>query len=848
MLEGVAAGGRGREDTTIIWGDGETQSTNKNTITISEQADALHYFNCIELIECCRMMDDHDDTDNKTIESIPYQLSTQLTGHAYTVRDIAVNNNNNTVCILEERGTVHIYSHLPDTTQYIHKSSEQLHNSLVFCIESIDGAVISTEDYKLYPNNTFITGAADKTAGVFDLSNHHYDSLQPHNNSVASITVLNNGLVTTGSWDGQARVWNNGTAIATLTGGEHSVEVCGLKWCDMLVSGSSNKSLILFDSKTYKPIQTIKNAHDHAIKKIVELVDRKQYATASNDGTVKIWSPLSDRPFLVIHAHDDTSASTNTDHPKFIYGLAYNQLAAEIITCGEDGTVKVFDINSGKLVQSIQHPSVVRCVKVLSSGDIISGCADKVARVFTRAHNRVAPKSELNDYTELCNLATQSGMKQLDDSKVLDESALTVPGKKNGEIKIVNVSGKGAMVYQWSEDETTWVEVGEAIGQGGGGVTGQTGKTKLNGKEYDYVTEIYITDTYAVKVGFNRDDDPDDIANAFIATHGISPDNKHDIVAHITPMVDMNAVRMKQQRSQSEALSQQLKHSPSWLLGGGYQMFTDITKLQQMSQRLQQSNTTLHDSDNIAALNDTQLPHLLSMLHKIEKPTAYHTFSITPDELNVLSKLLEWPQSDILPVLDFTRVMMLITKIHERYTTDTSFYNRVICAAENGTDTHITLLHKIVCNYISKRPRSAPERVNPPSIPANVNEFITHVLTLTASKLNNTTKDTMVESYAFLLHNIIIWFGRSRISNDDVFLLVASAAINIVIHPTVKQKPLYYSLMTLASIGLTDQQVQQLIKSTYANELEQCLAIGYKLNNQAVREVTNDVARTYGFR
>ena len=52
---------------------------------------------------------------------------------------------------------------------------------------------------------------------------------------------------------------------------------------------------------------------------------------------------------------------------------------------------------------------------------------------------------------------------------LLISNTLTVPGKKNGEIKIVNVSGKGAMVYQWSEDETTWVEVGEAIGQGGGG-------------------------------------------------------------------------------------------------------------------------------------------------------------------------------------------------------------------------------------------------------------------------------------------------------------------------------------------------------------------------------------------
>lgn len=784
------------------------------------------------------------DDDEKSREHGPYELSTQLTGHSYTVRDIVINHSTKVLCTLEERGVINIYSQLDNTSQFIKRDTEQLHNALTFCIECIDNAMISTKTNTRYPVNTYITGAGDKTAGIFDLAHHHYDSLEPHGNAVASITVLHDSRIATGSWDGNARIWDNGLVVAKLSGGEHSVEVCAVPDQNILITGSANKSLILFDTTTYKPVRTIKNAHDHAIKKIVVLPDKQQYATASNDGTVKVWSPQSDKPVLVIHAHDQ-STSANTDHPKFIYGLAYNKLTDELATCGEDGTVKIFAAASGKLVQSIQHPSVVRCVKVFANGDIISGCADRVARVFTRDTQRYAPQAERNDYKELCNLAASSGMKQLDSSKVADESVLTTPGKKAGEVKIVNVTGKGPMVYQWSADDATWIEVGEAIGQGSGGVTGQTGKTKLNGVEYDFVTEIYITDTYAVKVGFNRDDDPDDIANAFIATHGISPDNKHDIVAHITPMIDMNAVRLRKQRQQSEALSQALKHSPSWLLGGGYQMFTDISKLQQMSQRLQQSNSTLRESNSAAAVPDATLQ---SMLSKIEKPTVYHTVNITPDEQSALNKLLEWPQSDILPVLDFTRVLMLLNKLHDKYTTQTSFHNRVICAVENGTDTHITLLHKIVCNYIAKRARSPQERTTPPTIPDSVNEFITHTLTLTASKLSDTSKDSMVESYAFLLHNTVVWLGRSRIANGDLFTLVASAAINIVKLPTIKQKPLYYCLMTLASIGLTDAQTLQLIKSTFGTELEQCLTIGYKHNNQAVQEVTNDVARTYGFR
>ena len=77
------------------------------------------------------------------------------------------------------------------------------------------------------------------------------------------------------------------------------------------------------------------------------------------------------------------SIVAHTEESKFIYGLAVLS-TGELVTCGEDGNVKIWN-TTGTLIQSIPHPGPVRCVKILPGDDIITGCADRVARVFTQS-------------------------------------------------------------------------------------------------------------------------------------------------------------------------------------------------------------------------------------------------------------------------------------------------------------------------------------------------------------------------------------------------------------------------------------------------------------------------------
>jgi len=50
-------------------------------------------------------------------------------------------------------------------------------------------------------------------------------------------------------------------------------------------------------------------------------------------------------------------------------------------------------------------------------------------------------------------------MQSLDPSQLQPASVLQGPGSRPGEVVIVDVPGKGPTVYQWSQDEGSWIEV-----------------------------------------------------------------------------------------------------------------------------------------------------------------------------------------------------------------------------------------------------------------------------------------------------------------------------------------------------------------------------------------------------
>jgi phospholipase A-2-activating protein len=140
----------------------------------------------------------------------------------------------------------------------------------------------------------------------------------------------------------------------------------------------------------------------------------------------------------------------------------------EFAAAGDDGTLRIYSADGQREVQVIPHPSSIRCVKALPNGDIATGAADRVLRVFTRNPDRMATAEDRAQFAELCALVAAGaggaggaggGMSGLDTSSMKDESVLQQPGKKHGAIQLV-MTKKGPWVYRWDANNKKWEEVG----------------------------------------------------------------------------------------------------------------------------------------------------------------------------------------------------------------------------------------------------------------------------------------------------------------------------------------------------------------------------------------------------
>ena len=127
----------------------------------------------------------------------------------------------------------------------------------------------------------------------------------------------------------------------------------------------------------------------------------------------------------------------------------------------------------------------MNAVKVFPNGDVLTGCADRVARIWTRRVLGAAPLVEREAFDNMmqvmgnaeyvnmessCYLSPplnsirtppiyNHSTQAIDVSSLPDASVLQRPGTRNGEAIAVNVAGRGAIAYAWNDEDNQWIEV-----------------------------------------------------------------------------------------------------------------------------------------------------------------------------------------------------------------------------------------------------------------------------------------------------------------------------------------------------------------------------------------------------
>ncbi|POW11920.1 hypothetical protein PSTT_04936, partial [Puccinia striiformis] len=401
----------------------------------------------------------------------PFKLSATLIGHSQDVKSVKFVNNDS------------IFSCARDTTARVWKKtdeqwSEQLiyQNSNPGFLNAIGAITIKEKEY-------IISAGQDALVQLWPLHPGSDQSYGPefilagHTQNVCCLDVYEAGpenepTICSGSWIVRR---SSGVIILPVWA------VLGLGDSDDSVLTAGADNLIMLWKKG-KQVLTFKG-HTQAVRALAKLPQSPQlFASAGNDATVRVWN-LDGQAVRVMDGHDS-----------FIYSLS-SMPSGEIISSGEDRTVRIWDPTSGQLTQTVTVPAIsVWTVSACSdNGDIVCGSSDNMIRVFTRAEERLASPSELSMFEESVK-AAQSQAPPLAMSKnptyqVL-QFLLSRRGKKEGEVAMAKNETNGAVeAYSWDGMKGDWTMVGTVVD----GI-GSARKQLFEGKEYDYVFDVDIKD------------------------------------------------------------------------------------------------------------------------------------------------------------------------------------------------------------------------------------------------------------------------------------------------------------------------------------------------------------------
>jgi phospholipase A-2-activating protein len=363
------------------------------------------------------------------------------------------------------------------------------------------------------PDGLVVSGGNDKVIYTFDPSHpeRYVWKLEGHEENICALAVSLNGEIISGSWDKTARVWKDGKCVYVLKGHEFAV------WGVLPIGGnvltaSADKTIRLW--KEGREIQRF-IGHEDVVRSLVE-IPSLGFASCSNDSSIRIWTLNGD---CIRECYG---------HTAFVYSLTLLP-TGELVSSGEDRSVRVWQ--GSDQIQTLTQPCIsVWAVTALSNGDIVVGGSDGIVRVFTRSPSRAASKDEMEVFesTVASSSIPSNQVGDLDKSKVAGVEALSIPGTKEGEVKMVR---NGGMVeaYQWSRAEGQWMKIGEVVD-----AVGNSRKQVFAGKEYDYVFDVDIQEgAPPLKLPFNKGDNPYQAAQDFIHANEIPQDYLEQIANFI---------------------------------------------------------------------------------------------------------------------------------------------------------------------------------------------------------------------------------------------------------------------------------------------------------------------------
>ena len=218
-------------------------------------------------------------------------------------------------------------------------------------VKAHQGSVMALQVSK---DDSFIISASnDKTVGLYQLHESQTVQLVGHTDAVVCVSLMKGeNLAISGSKDKTVRLWNLATkSCEKIFEGHAGVVGCLASTSDneTIVSGSGDFLLKIWSTQKGECLYTLKG-HNDSIK-CIGLTDDNQFAIAgSHEGKDQL---------LLWNLKDGGCARKFTGHTHAVMHLKVlpNNM---MITSSRDGTIKLWNIHSGELINSFDFQSQVK--------------------------------------------------------------------------------------------------------------------------------------------------------------------------------------------------------------------------------------------------------------------------------------------------------------------------------------------------------------------------------------------------------------------------------------------------------------------------------------------------------